>query len=175
MTEAEIDRIETALEISLPRVYRNLMVPFPLRSCRGNSDTELWDDSDRLIEENKQLRFGLFGGVKPWPKQYFCLGGAGSGCVYALLLEGDDPEVWWIDHRHLDAETTQATGMRFSEWSEKYLLELQSDLEGEGIAPDGSPRDRQTIAAKNAYVSGLSLLTFFVIVVSLIYAASLLR
>ncbi len=102
MTESDLNLIEKELKLKLPSTYRNFMLDFPIPACTGNDDTELWDNAKRLISENQELRKGMFGGVKPWPNHFFCLGGAGSGCVYALDLRKPDAPVWWVEVNPID-------------------------------------------------------------------------
>ncbi len=98
MTDAELDEIEAALDITLPSSYRDAMLDYPIPTFVGNSDAYLWDDASELIEENKLLRNGAPGVAKPWPKHFYCLGRAGGGDVYAIDLRTEASPVWWVDH-----------------------------------------------------------------------------
>src|SRR5262245_22660114 len=100
MTAEDMRRIEDALGIRLPESYRTYLVPFPVPAARGNVDLGVWDEPERLIEYNLQLRAGR--GVKPWPPHFFAIGHAGDGCPTALDLRDGGDAVWWIDHGHLD-------------------------------------------------------------------------
>src|SRR5438132_656124 len=58
MTPTELCSIELALGIVLPEVYKQMMAPFPIPYLSGNTNTNLWDDAARLIQENLELRAG---------------------------------------------------------------------------------------------------------------------
>ncbi|MET0556854.1 MAG: hypothetical protein ABW221_27685 [Vicinamibacteria bacterium] len=67
MTADDLRRIEGALAIRLPESYRTRMLAFPIPAAAGNSDLSVWDDADRVIALNQELRRGRHRGVRPWP------------------------------------------------------------------------------------------------------------
>jgi hypothetical protein len=138
MTDAEIASIEQALGIRLPDAYRAVVAAYPVRACAGNDDTELWDNAARLIELNQELRSGRYG-VTPWPPGFFSLGTDAGGCCQALNLT--DGTVLWADRCHLPVWGPPYTPVPFSIWCDEYVAGLRSDLEGDGIDPDGSAGD----------------------------------
>jgi hypothetical protein len=157
MTEEDLNAVESVLAISLPIEYRETMLNFPIPACAGNDDTYLWDNAERLIAENKELRGGRRGGP-PWPNHFFCLGRAGGGDVYAIDLRDPRSPVWWVDHSILDLESSGREAGSFSDWVAQYIADLRSDLAGDGVEPDGSPEEREEVEARNATGGCLSLL-----------------
>lgn len=167
MTSESIARIEQALGIRLPESYRAAVVPYPVPAAAGNSDCGVWDDADRLIEFNRELRSGARGGVKPWPSRFFALGHGGDGCPYALDLSQGDA-VWWVDHGHLDNAASGKEADAFGPWAAAYFEALREDLAGDGIDPDGTPQARASAEAKGAWQSALGCLVAAVVLVSLL-------
>jgi hypothetical protein len=149
LTEVELARIEAALGVVLPVVYRKLVVPFPVPAYVGNAETELWDDADRLVELNRELRDGVVF-VHPWPVHMFSMGRDGSGCASAIDLRNPGCPVWWADRCHLDAVGSGQVAQSLEEWAGQYLADLRADLEADCIDPYGSPEARERSAEKNA-------------------------
>jgi hypothetical protein len=149
MTDGDLDRIEAAIGIVLPTAYRKLVVPFPVPAYVGNSDSELWDDADRLVELNRELRAGMTF-LHPWPAHMFCMGRDQSGSCSAIDLQDPACPVWWADRGHLDAVGSGQTSPSLPEWAGPYVADLRSDLEGNGIDPDGPPAAREQAAQASA-------------------------
>ena len=150
MTAGELALIEKALRIELPSSYRARMLAFPIPAAAGNADLGVWDNAHRLIEYNLELRHGAPGGVKPWPRYFFALGHAGDGCPHALDLRAGGDAVWWVDHSHLDNETSQKEAPSFGRWADDYFRVLREEMAGEGVDPDASAKVRAIVEAKNA-------------------------
>jgi hypothetical protein len=157
MTADDLRRIEEALAIQLPESYRDRMLSFPVPAAAENTDLEVWDHADRLIELNRELRAGAPGGVAPWPSRFFAIGRGGDGCSYALDLEATDA-VWWVDRGHLDNPVSQREAASFSEWADQYFATLREEMAGEEVDPDGSPAARAVVEAKNARSMSVSCL-----------------
>jgi hypothetical protein len=153
LTEGELARIEAALGIALPAAYRKLVVPFPVPAYVGNTETELWDDPDRLVELNGELRAGG-ASLRPWPAHMFAMGRDDSGCASAIDLQNPACPVWWADRCHLDGVGSSQVAQSLEEWAEQYLADLRSDLEANGIDPDGSPAAREQAAEESARAGG---------------------
>jgi hypothetical protein len=170
MKPVDVSRIESSLQITLPRDYRRLLEAFPLQAFAGNSDTAVWDDADRLVELNRELRGGGAGGVNPWPAYFFALGRDAGGCVQAIDLRTND--LWWADRSHLDAASSYKHRETFEQWAAEYFEGLKSDLEGEGGDAAASPQERAALEEKNARAnarfSGASIAVVLVIIVALI-------
>lgn len=156
MTEADLDRIERELGIKLPASYRETMLNFPIRACAGNEDFALWDSADGLISLNRRYRDEF-----SWPAHLYALGEAeGDECTHALDLRDPGGPVWWIDHWQPDAKSSGPIEPAFSTWIEKYVRDWRSDLEREGIDPDGNPEERRRIEEESARQSRTALLVF---------------
>jgi hypothetical protein len=149
VTREGLRLIEEALGIRLPESYRARMAALPVPAAAGNSDLGVWDDVDRLIAFNLELRRGAPGGVKPWPPHFFAIGHAGDGCPYALDLSQGDA-VWWVDHCHLDNAGSCREAESFSQWADEYFGTLREEMAGEGVDPDASPARRAAAEAKSA-------------------------
>jgi hypothetical protein len=167
VTAEDIARIERALEITLRESYRAALVPLPIPAAAGNSELGLWDDADRLIEYNRELRRGAPGGVKPWPPHFFALGHAGDGSPYALDLSQGDA-VWWVDRTHLDNPASGKEADAFGPWAAEYFKVLREEMAGDGIDPDGTPQARAAEEAKGAWQSALGCLLLAVALVGVL-------
>lgn len=150
MKAGELARIEQALGIALPASYRARMLAFPIPAAAGNADLGVWDNADRLVEYNLELRNGAPGGVRPWPRYFFALGHAGDGCPRALDLRDGGDAVWWVDRCHLDNESSQKEAQTFGRWADDYFRVLREEMVGEGVDPDKSAKVRAVVEAKNA-------------------------
>ncbi|PTL79954.1 SMI1/KNR4 family protein [Vitiosangium sp. GDMCC 1.1324] len=141
MNASDLQRIERELDIELPPSYRRLMERFPIAALAGNTDTELWDDADGLIQLNRELRRGRVG--EPWPEHLFSIGHRDSA-VSAINLSSPEARVWWID-RHLEAPGTQRDGQGFESWAREYVEDWRENLLMDAINPDGMPEVRRRV------------------------------
>jgi hypothetical protein len=169
MTSDDVDRIERELQIELPASYRRLVEAFPLPSYAGNVETAIWDDANRLIEYNRELRTGTRW-VKPWPAHFYALGRDQGGCSQAIDLRTGD--LWWADRSHLDGPGSYKHAETFEQWADDYIDGLQQDLTGEGGDPTGTPQQRAEIEARNA---GSSTRALIIVVVLIVVAGILWR
>lgn len=158
MTDAELDEIESALDIQLPASYRKTMRSFPIPAYVGNSDAYLWDDASKLIEENLLLRKGDGGSAKPWPQHFYCLGRAGGGDVNALDLRTPEAAVWWVDHSHLDLPSSFQSHASFDAWLAEFVRDTLQDLVSNGIDPNCTPAERLSLDEDSARQSGACLM-----------------
>jgi hypothetical protein len=149
LTAGDLTRIEAALGVSLPDVYRRLVVPFPIPAYAGNADTELWDDPDRLVELNRELRAGV-AFVRPWPPHWFALGRDGGGSSVALDLRDPAGPVWWADRGHLDSGAGGPESPSLEAWAQDCLAGLRDDLADAGVDPDGPPEARERASEEAA-------------------------
>ncbi len=170
MTAEDLTRVETALGIRLPVVYRDLVVPFPIPAYAGNSDTELWDDPDALIELNRELRTG-YCSAAPWPEHMFAIGRDGSGCASAIDLRDAKAPVWWADRCHLDAVGTAQESPSLAAWADQHLAELRVELEEKGVNEAEPPSARHKADAEGARTAGLFILAIVSIGALLVFAA----
>src|SRR4051812_10339081 len=98
MTESDFERIEHALDIRLPDVYRRQMSSFPTPQEVGNTGTEVWDDAEELIALNQRLRAEVEG----WPAWLFVIGRSeGDPCGYAIDTRSPECPVWWLEQMQL--------------------------------------------------------------------------
>jgi hypothetical protein len=163
----ELARIEQSLGISLPASYKAAVAPFPVPAAAGNSDLAVWDDAERLVAFNLDLRRGAPGGVKPWPPHFFAVGHPGDGSPYALDLSSGDA-VWWVDHCHLDNPATAREAEAFGPWMAAYCQELREEMAGEEVDPDGTPDHRRAGESRGARQSLFGCLILAAVVVALV-------
>ena len=149
MTADDLTRVESTLRVCLPVVYRELVVPFPIPAFAGNTDTELWDDADALIELNRELRVG-YCSAAPWPEHMFAIGRDGSGCARAIDLRDPMGPVWWADRCHLDGVGTALESPSLAAWAEQHLADLRVDLEEKGVTEAEPPSARAQAEAEIA-------------------------
>jgi hypothetical protein len=107
MTEADLDRIESALDVALPAFYRRYMLAYP-RSLADEqpewSDVRQWefaDDPDRVIHFNRYVRDcepGWFFDDRRWPPHYFVIGSEQEQNWYFLDLEEGSETVYSYHH-----------------------------------------------------------------------------
>ena len=147
MIADDVARIEQALQIELPTAYRAILVNFPLPAYAGNADTDIWDDADRLIQYNQELRTGSRF-VKPWPVHFYAIGRDAGGSSQALDLGTGD--LWWADHTHLDGPGSCKHGESFEQWAATYVDGLRDDLVGEGGDPSANAEERLAMEGRNA-------------------------
>jgi hypothetical protein len=145
VTNDDLARIEQALGIRLPAGYRRIMAAYPIAAAAGNTDLDVWDDADRLIEYNKRLR----GGAHPWPDSLFAIGHAGDGSPRALDLRTDEGAVWWMDHANVDSPTSEKESDSFESWAADYFAALREEMSGEEVDPDASPSRRAEVEEVN--------------------------
>ena len=80
MNTADIAKIEMALGITLPEVYRNTIAG---SSAPRLSELGIFDDAMLIIERTEEQRKG-YGAAQPWPKQYVYIGDQEDACPYAM-------------------------------------------------------------------------------------------
>jgi hypothetical protein len=101
---SDVKKIEEACGRALPRAYRHLLLNFPIRADRGNSDGPLWDDAERLIQENRKMRERIIKRSKDGKglaAAYWMIGDSGAGSVYLINLDEPTPVVEQMDFEDL--------------------------------------------------------------------------
>jgi len=171
MTEDDLRRIETTLDIRPPDSYRSAMLAFPVPALVGNRDHTIWDDADAIIEFNQELRSGTSGAVEPWPPHMFALGHVYDASACAIDLRSPDGAVWWVDHCHLTGAGSFEEHASFDGWLTNCVADLRHDCEADGIDPDGTPESREAVEEINAR-SGCR--GFVYLVVALVLIAALI-
>src|SRR5262245_40213156 len=139
------------------------MEAFPLPSYAGNVETAIWDDADRLVQLNRELRSGTRW-VKAWPPHFYALGQDQGGCSQAIDLRTGD--LWWADRRHLDGAGSYKHPEPFEEWAKEYIDGLRQDLAGEGGDPAGTPRQRAEFESRNASATARALFIVLLLIVA---------
>src|SRR5437879_2628246 len=123
MTEDDFSRIELALAIRLPDVYRHRLSPFSIPREAGNSDTQVWDDNEELIALNQRLRTEVEG----WPSWLFAIGQpAGDPCGYAIDTRRPECPVWWLEKMQLDPCSGPTQGP-FIAWSSRWITDTSPE------------------------------------------------
>ena len=168
MKAEDVSRIEASLNIAFPTAYRRLLESYPLPAFAGNSDSAFWDDADRLIELNRELRGGAKF-VKPWPVHFYALGRDDGGCSQAIDLRNGD--LWWMDRGHVDAPSSYRHEESLAEWAKTYFDDLAADLTGEGGDPSSTPEERSEVEGHNARASARFSASLLVIILLVVAAA----
>lgn len=138
MKDSDIVMIEQALGISLPESYKRAVVPFRISALAGNTEHELWDDANGLVELNKKLRAGSR--YRPaWPAHLFAVGDPHGDELIALDTRSTEGPVWWLDHGVVESKASYQSHATFADWAEEFYRDMRSDLEGDGTDPDGKP------------------------------------
>jgi hypothetical protein len=89
MTEQDLSRIETALSISLPIEYREIMLAtqYDYSADYWLAMCEMPDDADLIIKWNREFRQNGFSSMDKWPLNFFTFGQNGFGDHYFLQLD----------------------------------------------------------------------------------------
>jgi hypothetical protein len=117
MTQQDLSRIERALNLRLPRGYRELMLhyPFPPDSCAA--DCLLPDNPDTLIEHNRgpdpHHLFGDRPGPGPPPGNYFMIGSDCGEEWYYIDISRDQSPVFKLD---LECKTLTVEAANLTEY-----------------------------------------------------------
>src|SRR6516164_10632749 len=102
MSDADLDRIEAALGLTLPAVYRSSVSPFPVTLEAGNAGTPVWDDAEALIDLNRRLRTE----EPAWPEWLFAIGQSeGDPSGWAIDTRPAEAPVWWLEQMRLGSDS----------------------------------------------------------------------
>jgi len=167
MTSEDIQLIEHELALTLPESYKQSLVPFRIPAMAGNDDTRLWDDAQRLVALNKELRAGDHN--RPaWPGHLFAVGDPHGDEIIAIDTRSPAGPVWWLDHGLVNSKSSYQSHASFGEWVDEFYRDLRSDLEGDGYNAEGSPEDFKTAQNKEAKQNCIScLLVIFTILLAI--------
>jgi hypothetical protein len=152
VTNDDLASIEERLGLKLPEAYRQFVTPYPIPALAGNTETELWDDAERLISLNLELRAGSKTRAA-WPEHLFCVGELDGESFVAIDVRDANAPVWWVDHGHLGNSGSGRTHDRFPDWATEYIAGYREDLVGDGYDPEGTPdrlKTRQEQEARSA-------------------------
>jgi hypothetical protein len=174
MTVADIQHIQRELAITLPESYKRAVVPFRIPAMAGNTDSQLWDDAERLVTLNRELRAGSR--FRPaWPEHLFAVGDPRGDEIIALDTRNPDGAVWWLDHGMVDHENSYESHSRFAGWVEEFYRDTRSDLEGDGFNVDGTPEALDADRGANANQSFFGCIAAILFIVLALVAFYYLR
>jgi hypothetical protein len=134
MTNADLDRIESALNLKLPAFYRCYMLNYLRWLVEKQpkwSDVTRWefaDDPDRVIHFNQYVREaapGEFFDGGPWPAHYFVIGSEAKQNWYFLDLAGGSEAVYLFHHEMGDVAQEAGSLTEFPQ----VLLRWWADVE----------------------------------------------
>jgi hypothetical protein len=171
VTEKELSRIETSLEITLPKAYRDLILERgdALKESGGfDGDCPAFSlDAKEVISFNKAERpknSGTGYAFPKWWSTFFLIGTNGGGDYYCLRLD-DEPGVWMIGSDCGNTPTFVAASLegfvleqleehqkeqkREAARQEEYEEENAEELKA--IADSGDPKARQWLEARSPY------------------------
>jgi len=102
MTDADLAKIETELDIELPDYYRAFVQNYPpllLAIPNGPYLCELSNSAENVIQLNRLVRtFNSF----EWPDEYLVIGESGCGDYYAIDIDDEDSSVYLWNHEQGD-------------------------------------------------------------------------
>lgn len=169
MTDSDIQLIELALAITLPESYKRAVVPFRIPAMVGNTNSQLWDDAQRLIAFNRELRAGSR--FRPaWPAHLFAIGDPHGDELIALDTSTPEGAVWWLDHGLVGSDSSYQSHPRFADWVEEFYRDTRSDLEGDGYDADGVPDALDATQSDNAHQGFLGCLAVILVIVLAVIA-----
>ncbi len=134
MTDADLDRIESALGLALPAFYRRFMLDYPRWLAQKQprwSDVEKWelaDDPERVIGFNRYVRGfrpGAFFDDRTWPNHYFVIGSERNQNWFFLDLAGGSEAVFLYHHEEGEVRHEADSLPGYCE----YLLDWWHDVE----------------------------------------------
>jgi hypothetical protein len=115
MTESDISKIESTLNVSLPEFYRTSMLSYPFLVDSFAAEFLLQNDPEPILECNQHP------GDYPGISKPFVIGGDGGEELYFIDLAADSSQVFTFD---------METGKHIAkarDWAE-YLSQIESDL-----------------------------------------------
>jgi len=127
VTPEDLSRIEDELGVELPEGYRQLMLDYPFPDGKGNTNENLWDDADAVIEKTALYRSPRVHNV--WPSHFVYIGDDQAGCPYAIDVREDAGPVVHTDRG--DLEKPLETWPSIDAWIKDYVETLQA----EGLDP----------------------------------------
>lgn len=128
--EADIARIEFALEVHLPAAYRQVLQDNPLAYSRSNlAPNAVCMDAEIIIQYNlSSRREGYYG--RNWPLHYLWIGDDYGGGAYFLKADSD-PRVFYVnwnsDDQQLDDLETLDSWPTLDRFLEQQLREAAED------------------------------------------------
>src|SRR5688572_17019392 len=115
MTADDLAAIEVSLGRPLPRLYRELMLQYPLNARDANAANALWSDARQIRAMNAEMRSGEF--KAEWSTDRFVIGCSPAGDTFFLDLTGASPAVFVRDHEtHAIAEEASDLNRFVTAW-----------------------------------------------------------
>ena len=138
MTPKDIQEIESAFSIALPRAYVDAVCPYSFPPESSLANYALLDSKDWLIRLNQELRTNGWKGVN-WPQHYFVIGYDGGECYYFVDVRQADTEVNIISKEGCDIEDAEVYAPTLTDFVD---ADLEADEEfDEAVRKDESPRE----------------------------------
>src|SRR4051794_15997491 len=174
MTDADIQLIERNLRITLPSSYKQAVVPFQIPALAGNTECELWDDANRLVKLNEELRQGSRFRLA-WPPHFFAVGDPHGDELIAIDLRAPDAHVWWLDHGLIESKASYQSHARFNDWVDEFYRATRSDLKGDDYDPEGTPKTFEKRQRRAAWEDLMALLLMAGLIVLAIVAFAAIK
>jgi hypothetical protein len=137
MTDADLVRIEAALDLTLPTFYRENMLHYPRWLAEQQpawSNVTYWDfadDPDRVIHFNRYVRGfgpGEFFDDEPWPPHYFVIGSEEEQNWYFLDLASGSEAVYLYHHDRGEVRPLAPSLREFPDALAEWWREVESML-----------------------------------------------
>lgn len=120
MTDADIERIENGIGMTLPERYKTALLNHPCPTL-DLTHLELFSEADHVLDLNKRLRNEGFYG-QDWPENAIAVGEA-DGCVFFIYPTDDKCAVYYADYN--EEFPPEEPWNSFD-----YLIELVGDRQG---------------------------------------------
>jgi hypothetical protein len=136
MTDADLDRIESTLGLTLPTFYRRQMLNYPRWLPEKQPDwsnvieDEFADNPDRVIYFNQYVRGcqrGEFFDDRTWPDEYFVIGTEDEQNWYFLDLASGSEAVYLFHHEMGDVAEAAASLAEFPAALVRWWEDVQRD------------------------------------------------
>ena len=125
MTESDISRIESVLNIKLPEYYCSTMLNYPFADDSFAAEFLLPNDPEQILEYNQDSY------EYPGVGKLFVIGGDGGEDSYFIDLADNSSQVFTFDMESDTHTSTAANWSEYIEWIEKALKEIEEDEKAE--------------------------------------------
>ncbi|MDC0936304.1 SMI1/KNR4 family protein [Pirellulales bacterium] len=98
MTEADIEFVQSELDVEIPKFYRDFLLAYPdeLRAPGCHAwQVEILDVAERIVELNREVRMSH---AIDWDDEYFVIGESGCGDYYAIDIDDVESPVYFWNH-----------------------------------------------------------------------------
>lgn len=104
MTPAQLDSIETALNLKLPQRYRKTSGDFPFEPVAGDSVYWFFDDPETVIRATRQPLDGSGYNRQNWRPEFVAIGHSPAGDLYVLDTSTESAPVLCLSHETHELE-----------------------------------------------------------------------